>query len=220
MSHQSAPTQARNRSAGLVNSPALLRVHNLTRRGNGPFNFDISAGECIAITGESGSGKSVLLRMVADLDQSEGDVLLDEVSRNSWPAPAWRKMVTYQAAEPAWWERTLREHLTPQHTPQAEHLLSRLRLAPALLDSDLVRLSTGERQRLALIRSLVARPRVLMLDEPASALDMAAVAAMEDVLQEHLQEGMSMLLVTHSMEQAARLGHRQMRMDSGRLVPA
>lgn len=59
-----------------------------------------------------------------------------------------------------------------------------------------------------------------MLDEPASALDMAAVAAMEDVLQEHLQEGMSVLLVTHSMEQAARLGHRRMRMDSGQLVPA
>jgi ABC-type iron transport system FetAB ATPase subunit len=177
-------------------------------------------GECIAIVGESGSGKSVLLRMIADLIPNEGTVLLDGAQRASWTAPAWRSMVVYQAAEPAWWDATARAHLPASEQKRAQALADALKLRAAALDTDLELLSTGERQRLALIRSLACRPRVLLLDEPASALDAASTAALEALLRSELERGTSVLVVTHSEEQAERLGQRCLRMASGRLEVA
>jgi ABC-type iron transport system FetAB ATPase subunit len=196
----------------------LLSVRNLARPGFGPFNFDLAAGECLAITGESGAGKSVLLRMLADLDPCTGEVLLGGVSRQSWPAPVWRKKVTYQAAEPAWWTDTMHMHLAPEHVEPAHGLLPLLKLRAGAIDEELSRLSTGERQRLALIRSLVQRPQILLLDEPASALDAATTASLEQLLKHYLSEGMSIIIVTHSIEQVARMADRTFTMQQGALT--
>ena len=111
------------------------------------------AGECIAIQGPSGAGKSVLLRMLADLDPHDGAALLDGRPAASMPAPAWRAAVVYQAAEPAWWEDTARGHFTGVDTAFVERTLAALGLAASVLDTGIDRLSTGERQRLALVRS-------------------------------------------------------------------
>lgn len=80
-------------------------------------------------------------------------------------------------------------------------------LAPpaGLLDAEVARLSTGERQRLALLRSLSREPVVLLLDEPTAALDGASALAMEALLQSRVRDGLSILWVTHSTEQAARV---------------
>nr|GFC35012.1 hypothetical protein [Tanacetum cinerariifolium] len=117
-------------------------------------------------------------------------------------------MVVYQAAEPAWWDATARAHLPASEQKRAQALADALKLRAAALDTDLELLSTGERQRLALIRSLACRPRVLLLDEPASALDAASTAALEALLRSELERGTSVLVVTHSEEQAERLGQR------------
>ena len=197
-----------------------LSIRGLESKHAGPVSFDLGAGECLAIVGESGSGKSVLLRMIADLDPNEGTVLLDGAARASWPAPAWRAMAVYQAAEPAWWEPTAAAHLRPGDLPVAEALAAALRLKPGALAAELALLSTGERQRLALIRSLACRPKVLLLDEPASALDAAATLALEAVLRAELERGMAILIVTHSEPQAERLAQRRLRMAGGRLEAA
>jgi ABC-type iron transport system FetAB ATPase subunit len=197
-----------------------LAVRGLASQHAGPVSFELGAGECLAIVGESGSGKSVLLRMIADLDPSEGAVLLDGTARESWTAPAWRAMVVYQAAEPAWWETTAAAHLQPGDLPAAEGLAAALRLKPGALGAELALLSTGERQRLALIRSLARRPKVLLLDEPASALDAAATLALEGVLRAELERGMAIVIVTHSEPQAARLAQRRLHMAGGRLEAA
>lgn len=201
--------------------PALrLALRALRSAHAGPVDLDLARGECLAIVGESGSGKSVLLRMIADLIPNDGAVLLDGVARATWAAPAWRSMVVYQAAEPAWWEPTAQAHLAPEHWEHAQQLAAALRLKPAILGAELGLLSTGERQRLALIRVLVRRPRVLLLDEPASSLDGASTLALEAILRAELERGASVLLVTHSEEQAARLAQRRLRMAHGLLESA
>jgi len=203
-----------------VGQPPRLRVAGLHSTLAGPFDLAVAAGECIAVAGPSGSGKSLLLRMIADLDPNEGDVALDGHDRRTFTPPAWRRRVVYSAAEPGWWHDTAAPHFPGTALDVARTLMPRLGLAPALLESPVVRLSTGERQRLALIRALALDPPVLLLDEPTGALDQDSTARVEVVLRERLVVGTAILLVTHSPEQAAHLGHQRFHMQQRRLVPA
>jgi ABC-type iron transport system FetAB ATPase subunit len=195
-----------------------LSAHALRSPHGGPFSFEVQAGECIAIQGPSGAGKSVLLRMLADLDPHDGQALLDGQPGSAIPAPSWRSRVVYQAAEPAWWEPTARAHFGAAPPGFIGRTLAALGLADSILDTALERLSTGERQRLALVRTLARQPRVLLLDEPTAALDPDAVARAETLLQSCLNGGMAILIVTHSNEQAQRLAHRILRIERGRMT--
>lgn len=198
---------------------ARLRLVGLRSALAGPFDLSLDAGECVAVTGPSGAGKSLLLRMIADLDPNQGEVWLDGQERRTCPVPVWRRQVLYNAAETGWWSETVADHFPAGTMTFARGMAPRLGLAEDLLDGPVLRLSTGERQRLALIRALARAPKVLLADEPTGALDQGATALVETVLRERLATGMSMLLVTHSHEQAARLGHRQFRMQDRRLAP-
>lgn len=195
-----------------------LAVRGLRSRFGGPFDFVLHAGECVAIQGPSGAGKSVLLRMLADLDPHEGEAVLDGRAASGMPAPEWRARVVYQPAEPAWWEPTAGAHFADAEPGFVDGALRALGLAPALLDTDIDRLSTGERQRLALVRSLARRPAVLLLDEPTAALDPGAVAKAEALLRTALADGMTLVIVTHAFEQAQRLAQRIFRLEGGALT--
>lgn len=201
-----------------LSATPLLSVRDLRSPFGGPFTFDVHAGECIAIQGPSGAGKSVLLRMLADLDPHDGDALLDGRPASSMSAPDWRAAVVYQAAEPAWWEDTAGAHFADADRAFVDTTLAALGLSAALLDREIERLSTGERQRLALVRSLARRPRVLLLDEPTAALDPDAVARVEMLLRERLAGGMAALIVTHAGEQARRLAQCIFRLEQGKLT--
>jgi len=198
-----------------IGGAPLLRIRSLASPHAGPFSLDVEAGECVAILGPSGSGKSAFLRMLADLDPNSGAVFLGDRTRESWPAPEWRSQVLYQAAEPAWWEPSAGAHFSPGDRQTAALWLAGLALAPAVLDADITRLSTGERQRLALLRSLARRPQVLLLDEPTSALDQASTAAVEALLKARMEEGLAIVLVTHSSDQAKRIGNRALEIRDG-----
>lgn len=197
-----------------------LRIVNLHSDLAGPFDLELSAGECLAITGPSGAGKSLFLRMVADLDPNQGEVFLDGAERRTLPAPAWRRKVVYNAAEPGWWHERVADHFSGDAMAFARSMAPRLALAPVLLDGLVMQLSTGERQRAALIRALALQSPVLLLDEPTGALDEASTSLVEGVLRERLAAGITIAMVTHSAAQAARLGHRHMVMENRRLVPA
>jgi ABC-type iron transport system FetAB ATPase subunit len=182
----------------------------------GPFDLTVAAGECIAITGASGSGKSLFLRMIADLDPCSGEVFLDGHPRSGMTAPAWRRQVVYNPADPGWWADDVASHFPD--LAKARVLAGRLALTPALLKGPVLRLSTGERQRLGLIRALLLDPPVLLLDEPTGALDTDNAALVEALLRERLAADTSILMVTHSEVQAERLGDRRFRMTDRRLT--
>ena len=196
----------------------MLSVSSVTRPGLEPVSFELADGECIALRGPSGSGKSLLLRALADLDPNEGEVGLDGIARSATAAPDWRRQVTYLPAEPGWWAETVGSHFAESAAPAL--LLSRLGMPAGCLDWPVAQLSTGERQRLGLIRVLLLEPRVYLLDEPTSGLDEALAAAVEALVAEHLAAGASALWVTHDPAQARRIAGRLLEVSEGRVSEA
>jgi len=184
---------------------ALKRLHI-------SVSFDLQDGECVALQGPSGVGKTLLLRSIADLDPNEGTVKLDGTLREAMPAPVWRKRVTYLAAEPGWWSDTVQEHFG--NWDDALPLVARLGLSPSCGAWPIQRLSSGERQRLGLVRALMLRSRVLLLDEPTSALDAASAAVVESLIAERISNGTSVLWSTHDSAQAGRVGSRIFMMNT------
>ena len=203
-------------------SPDLsgLTVRGLKSPWAGPFELDLGAGERLAVLGASGAGKSLLLRMIADLDPCEGLVRLNGVDRAALSGPQWRRLAPYVAAEPGWWGESVEDHFAPGDRAHAAHLAQRLGLDLSLMAASPARLSTGERQRLALIRALVLQSPLLLLDEPTGSLDPVSVAAVEALLIERARAGAAIILVTHDPAQALRLGARTVVVQAGRLEPA
>jgi len=194
-----------------------LRIENLHSQLAGPFDLVLAPGEALAITGASGAGKSLFLRMVADLDPHQGEAWLGGVARSSLSGCEWRRRVVYVGAESGWWSEAVADHFAAIHRGPAAALAARLGLDAALLDARVARLSTGERQRLALIRALVREPPVLLLDEPTAALDRDSVGRVEALLTERLAAGTLLVFVTHDPNQAQRLAGRHLVMQAGRL---
>jgi phosphate-transporting ATPase len=191
----------------------MLSVHDLTRPGLSPVSFELAAGECIAVLGPSGAGKSLLLRSLADLDPNSGTVTFNGASRESIPGPEWRRQVTYVASEPGWWAATVKPHY--RNWTEAVELAASLGLSPECGTWAISRLSTGERQRLGLVRALVQRPEVLLLDEPTSGLDEAAHLKVEQIIAKALEQGAAALWVTHDLSQAKRVAARTLRIENG-----
>jgi putative ABC transport system ATP-binding protein len=196
---------------------AALLIKALRSAFAGPFELTLGAGACAAITGPSGSGKSLFLRMIADLDPNEGRVWSRGIERASVSAPAWRKQTTYVSAESGWWADTVVEHFPAAKRSEAAALADRLGLRPDLWDAPVAQLSTGEKQRFSLVRAMLPDSPVLLLDEPTGPLDEESVARVESLLRERMTNGTSILLVTHDTSQAQRLGGQHYRMMAGRL---
>ena len=193
----------------------MLAVHDLRRPGLAPVSFELAAGECLALRGPSGSGKSLLLRALADLDPNQGDIELDGQARASMPAPVWRRHVCYLPAEPGWWAETVGAHFSDWRA--AVPLIEALGMPPDCDDWPMARLSTGERQRLGLARLLLLEPQVLLLDEPTSGLDETATAAVESLVRARLDAGAGAIWSTHDLDQAKRVARRGLAIDAGRV---
>lgn len=188
------------------------------RHGLKPVDLDIAAGELLLLSGPSGSGKSLLLRAIADLDPHAGDSWLGEQACAALSPSAWRRRVGLLLAESGWWAETVGAHF-PAAT-SASSLLASLGFAPEVRDWAVARLSTGERQRLALARLLANRPEALLLDEPTANLDPDNRDQVERlVLNYRQQQHAAVLWVSHDPEQRARLaaatGARRLRIENG-----
>lgn len=191
-----------------------LTIKQLVTRHVGPLDLELAAGECVALSGPSGAGKTLLLRAIADLDAHEGEVLLDNASCSGMRAHEWRCRVGLLPAESQWWGERIGEHF--QDVDEA--LLSELGFGSEVMGWEVARCSTGERQRLALLRLLQNRPQVLLLDEPTASLDAENVSRVEAVIDRLRQEqGLAVLWVSHDTAQTQRVATRCLRISGGQL---
>lgn len=170
----------------------------------------------VCLLGDSGSGKSLLLRAIADLIVNEGDVSLWGKGRESFSPPEWRKRVGYLAAEILCWEETVDLHFSK---PLSREDLDKLNLPHDTGEWAPSRLSMGERQRLGILRMLDRSPEVLLLDEPTANLDENSSSVVEKMLLDYIgEQSAPTLWVTHSKDQASRQGHRILEMKNQSLT--
>jgi phosphate transport system ATP-binding protein len=206
-------------------------------------SLPVRQGEVLALIGASGSGKTTLLRSLnrlteitagaarageisldgTDIHQMEVNELRRRVSMvfqqpNPFPMSIYDN-VAYALAEqrPA---RGRRRRRTPELMAAGEDALRRAGLYDELggdLDRPAMRLSGGQQQRLCIARALAAKPEVLLLDEPCSALDPISTATIEDLIV-GLRESVAVVIVTHNLQQAFRVADHVAFMHLGELI--
>jgi ABC-type iron transport system FetAB ATPase subunit len=190
----------------------LFEARQVATRFSAPISFSLDAGQVLTIFGASGSGKSQMLRALADLSPHDGAVFLEGVSQTALRPEYWRKRVGYVPAESGWWADLVAEHFS---TPPNAQWLEALSLPPSLLDAPVERLSSGERQRLAVLRALSIEPRVLLLDEPTANLDERNARALTQLVLEYVQSHQAAAVwVSHSGEERLRMGDRSLEMPA------
>jgi len=183
----------------------MFSVSNLIREGLPPVSFSLREGELTCLSGPSGSGKTQLLRALVDLDPNEGSVTLVDEPRAAIAPEQWRRRVAFLPAESRWWAATVAEHFAATDDRQLRQLG---------FDEDVggwrvERLSSGEKQRLGLLRLLANGPEVLLLDEPTANLDAENIGRVEKLVLDYLAErGASCLWVSHDRKQIERLCKR------------
>ena len=196
----------------------------------GGINLDIAAASCTAIVGPSGSGKTTLLRIIAGFEApDEGRVVLDGrvLADGANSVPAHRRGIGFVPQDGA-----LFPHLSvadnvgfglPRNTPQRAERIAELMDMVALDVAMLARrpheLSGGQQQRVALARALAQRPRLMLLDEPFSALDTGLRASTRKAVARLLASAnITTILVTHDQSEALSFADQVAVMREGRLV--
>ena len=185
-----------------------------------PSNLQLRIGELVALIGPNGSGKTSLLRALADVERSAGTVLIDGEDLGQ-AAPARRpQLVTFlPASREVVWPIAARDvialGLRAPNARRVNELIRLLELEP-FADHPIHHLSTGERARVLFARALAPRPKVLLLDEPLSNLDPYWVLRLLEILRETVAAGASALMALHDIE---RLRHfdRALLISSGEL---
>lgn len=192
-----------------------LRVENLRIHDIGPLSFAVAPGECLGVSGPSGSGKTLMLRAIADMEIHGGHVYLDGQEQVQMHAPEWRRKVALLPAESMWWFETVGEHFSQAgSTP-----LGRLGFDSQVFRWPVSRLSSGERQRLALLRLLENHPRIVLLDEPTANLDPDNTSRLEDVVKAYREtNGAAVLWIGHQPAQLQRVADRAISLSDGRLM--
>ncbi|MFQ5935927.1 MAG: ATP-binding cassette domain-containing protein [Acidiferrobacterales bacterium] len=194
-----------------------LRVIELSNDLLAPTSLDIRASECVCISGPSGAGKTALLRAIADLEPHDGKVVLDNVECASLKGSEWRRLVGLLPAESAWWYERVDEHFDGVD----DDALSQLGFDHGMLERRVTRLSTGERQRLALLRLLTGQPRALLLDEPTASLDPKNTRRAEQLIAQYRKQHRAPVLwISHDPRQIRRVSSQHFRLVAGQLKPA
>ncbi|MBD3672451.1 MAG: ATP-binding cassette domain-containing protein [Planctomycetaceae bacterium] len=221
----------------MASPDTLLEVRNLERRTRdgdvllAGIDLTIRAGERWAIGGPTGAGKSLLLRSLALLDHSEGELLWRGRPVQPSEIPAYRSKVTYLAQNVAVIDGTVEDNLRLPLSLKQHHEASwpedrildwcrRFQKDRSFLSRDSSDLSGGERQMVSLMRALIIEPTLLLVDEGTSALDSKSVNVFEDMIDEWLHqqsEDRAVVWVTHSQELTDRVADRILSLEGGRM---
>ncbi|MFE6826494.1 ABC transporter ATP-binding protein [Streptomyces sp. NPDC057690] len=197
------------------------------RRALHDVSLSIAPGETVGVIGETGSGKSTLARTVLGLVRaSAGSIVIDGEEVGAYGPRQWRALrrrgvVQYVFQDPLrsldpdlTVEDSLTEPLLVQGVPRTEAatrvraFLARVHLTEDLLDRLPGELSGGQRQRVAVARALVTEPRLVILDEPVSALDSANRVQVLQILKELRADGVALVFISHDLGSVAGVADR------------
>ena len=204
-----------------------LEIQKTLIGSSGPMKLDvslkISENSFVALTGESGSGKTTLLRIFAGLEKAEGTI---SVIGKNWleghkSLPAQQREIGFVFQDYALFDNmTVQGNLlfVRKDKVLAEHLLKLTGLS-GMGDRYPGTLSGGQKQRVALCRALMNRPKILLMDEPLSALDPAMRTKLQqDILKLHREFGTTTMMVSHDPSEIYRLADRVIMLDQGRVI--
>jgi ABC-type glutathione transport system ATPase component len=240
---------ANNPASGDSGNNALLRVHSLCKRYEcgglwkrvpvravERMDFEIPAGTTLALVGASGSGKSTVARCVTRLERPDsGQIWFDGTdianfrSRELLPFRSSIQMI-FQDAATAMNPRftaaeVIEEPLKIQRRSQTERqhvtatLMTEVALSPDWLNRAVMDFSGGQRQRLAIARALTLRPKLLVLDEALSSLDLSTQAQIANLLLDlQANHGLAYLLISHDLSLVARIADAVAVLSDGRMV--
>jgi cell division transport system ATP-binding protein len=211
----------------------VIRFDRVSKRYGGTrdavagLSFEVGDGEMVFITGRSGAGKSTVLALMALLERpTQGQIWVNGENLNTLRAraiPRFRRQIGLIFQEPRLlMERTVLDNVTlplrVADVPSRERA-SRVRAAleqVGLSGAERIcasRLSSGERSRLEIARAIVARPVLLLADEPTANLDKAAAGAVLELLQGLNRTGVTLVIATHDPELVRASGRREIALD-------
>lgn len=204
-------------------APIEVESISLTRAGRQVLRNVTAAferGIVTAIVGPSGAGKTSLLRCINRLEEPhEGRILLDGIDTRTLDPTDLRRRVGMIFQTPVLFEGGVRANLTYGLNGIAEDVLatalSSSGLSSSFLERESPALSVGQAQRVCIARALVRDPEALLLDEPTSALDFKAAAKIEELVVSLARGGLTVILVTHNLEQAKRVADRALLLVDG-----
>ena len=218
---------------------SLIRVTDVCKEYNGGSvhalshcNLSVKKGEVVAIIGPSGSGKSTLLRCLNLLEQpTSGTIYFKDVALNGKKVNLdlhRREMGMVFQHFNLFPHMTVKKNITlapvklglksqAEADAQAMALLERIGLADKANEYPAM-LSGGQKQRIAIVRALAMAPEVMLFDEPTSALDPEMVGEVLQVISDLAHDGITMVVVTHEMGFARKVGTRVLFMDGGQIA--
>ena len=212
----------------MVKSESIIKVDKLVKTYDGNnvvdgVSFEVKKGEIFGILGPNGAGKTTTLEMLEALRPIDGGVAtIDGIDVAKKPKDI-KNIIGIQLQSTAFYDKlTLREQLKMfgslyGRTVDTEALLAKVQLTEKAKNY-VEQLSGGQKQRFAIASTLVNNPKVLFLDEPTTGLDPQARRNLWDLIKEIRDEGITILLTTHYMDEAELLCGRLAIMDSGKII--
>ena len=204
-----------------------IDIHKALQGANGSMDLNISLSirehEFVALTGESGSGKTTLLRILAGLEKAEGSIKVHGAfwqNDNIFLAPQKRGIGFVFQDYALFANMSVEQNLlyVSRDKTLAKHLLKMTDLQK-LKDRLPTTLSGGQKQRVSLCRALMNRPKLLLMDEPLSALDPAMRTKLQqDILNLHKEFGTTTIMVSHDPSEVYRLANRVIVLKQGEII--
>ncbi len=204
-----------------------IEIHKRLHGAHGDMHLDVALeiqkGEFIALMGESGSGKTTLLRVLAGLENAEGDISVEDVLwlGHKKMLPPQQREIGFIFQDYALFENmNVEENLlfVNEDRALAQRLLDMTELS-RLSHRNVKGLSGGQKQRVSLCRAMMKQPKLLLMDEPLSALDPAMRTKLQDeILKLHKTFGTTTIMVSHDADASYHLADRILVLDHGKII--